>query len=148
MILNIPPVNIGGSFGVEPQPGSSIFDDFIFRVMGMKDDDRPLVYQYQIYMKKGDYQKDIEGGSNPLEANQIFLTDILRENMYKSILPRGIYNETTDKYEMLLLVSVYDSLGAQNNVTTVIEVKPATFGGRTDIEILEKIELILNDALD
>lgn len=79
-------------------------------------------------MKPNDYEDEKIAGSDLLTPFKNVYQDFSNKNSIKMILPRGDFNTTTNKSEILLMVSVSDSKGAIRNVTKTIEVEPVSGG--------------------
>ena len=63
-------------------------------------------------------------GSNPITNYKNVISDFSNQNILITYLPRGTYNHTSNRYELLIMITGSDVLGGISNITHVIEVAP------------------------
>ena len=112
---------LGGGLVVSPLFGSSLETDFTLTASNFLDGDSPLSYRFYYYLNGQQYDLERELGVSPVNSRRDFLADAGFKNELKVKLPMGSAGSGMD---VLIMVSVVDSLGAVTNSTREVKVEP------------------------
>ncbi|KRX06046.1 Insulin-like growth factor binding protein, N-terminal [Pseudocohnilembus persalinus] len=110
--INLPPV--GGQIQVQPVQGISLSTLFTIQINNFYDENQPLTYKYQIYLSEDLYEQDKMQGQM-INLDNVVLSDFITSNNIQTYLPHG-------NNQIIVMVSITDSLGAIQNITQTIQV--------------------------
>lgn len=137
MKLNFEPS--GGTLTITPLKGKSLDTIFQIALKDFFDEDQPLSYKYLYYTDGEHYEKERKQGGKQLQNYRNLYQDFSNQNTLNMTLPTPKLNKKTNKHEVLIMVTVSDSLGAIANVTQTIEIEPFSSSSSTLIKKIDQI---------
>ena len=112
---------LGGELVIAPASGYSLETDFVLSATGFFDEDSPLTYRFFYYQDEDLYELERGLGVSPVNSRRDFLAESGLRNELSIRIPMGRQSQSMD---VLIMVSVIDSLGAVTNVTQKAKVSP------------------------
>lgn len=121
LVVNYEPIE--GEVLIVPVNGTgvSLETPFTIQLLNFRDEDSPLSYRFFLFWDEDLYEEEIVRGVNPVSERRNFISDTQFMSELTTRLPMG---RSQKSMEVLVMITVTDSLGAIRNCTRKLKVDP------------------------